>query len=250
MKRANAVNIFFLLTSISSIFFLFGISAFLWDGIPFFKFIHFPKRWLNITSFAVAFLSGPIFWWLETRDLSKVFSYVFIISLFSLWLLLDYRYISLANIVPETDLIPAKGINLVIEHLPAGVRIDKVDHDEIHGNRAELISGIGKIKVASWKSAERVIETKAEKPMTVRVRTFNFPGWTAYLDGVRTAIREENDTKAILVDVPPGNHSLKLVFEDTPVRFYGKLISIVSLLSFLAFMLMDIIRSRKAAIHG
>lgn len=249
MKRANAVNIFFLLTSIISIFFLFGISTFLWDGIPFFKFIHLPKRWLNITSFAVSFLSAPIFWWLKTGDLSKVFRYVFIISLFSLWLLLDYRYISLANIVPETDLIPAKGINLVIEHLPAGVRIDKVDHNDINGNRAEIISGIGKIKVASWKSAERVIETKAEKPLTVRVRTFNFPGWTAYLNGVRGVISEENETKAILVDVPPGNHTLKLVFEDTPVRFYGKIISALSLISLLAFMVFDIFKSRKAAFH-
>lgn len=250
MKHTNIINKFFILIALVSIILLFGISSFLWETIPFFKYIHLPKRWLNITSFAAAFLSASIFMRLETGHQSKIYKYSFVILFLLLFTLQDFDYINRANIFTEKELMPSKGVNLALEHLPAGVRIDKVDHNEIQEKNADIISGVGKIASLSWKSEQRTFRISAMQPLTLRVRTFNFPGWTAYLDDVRTKIREENDTKAILVDVPPGNHSLKLVFEDTPVRFYGKLISIVSLLSFLAFMLMDIIRSRKAAIHG
>lgn len=250
LQEANTVNKFFLGMVFCSILFLFGISTFLWESIPFFKYVQFPKRLLNICSFAVAFLSSPIIWSFTNGKTSKPFCYLFIGTTLSLILILDYRYISMANIVPEKALVPAKGINLVLEHLPKGVRIDKLDRDEVRGGKVRLAAGEGKVDIASWGSAERVISTSSSQPSTIWFRTFNFPGWTAYLDGTRTIIREEQDTKAILVDVPEGNHTLRLVFEDTPVRLYGKLISFVSLLSLLAFMVFDILKSRKASLHA
>jgi len=53
-----------------------------------------------------------------------------------------------------------------------------------------------------WQSAERIIETTAQQPVTVRIRTFNFPGWKAYVDGVPTEIMTEGLTGSILINVP------------------------------------------------
>jgi hypothetical protein len=52
----NTVNLFFLCAAFGSLFFLFGMSSFLWNVIPFIKYLQFPFRWLNITVFLVAFL--------------------------------------------------------------------------------------------------------------------------------------------------------------------------------------------------
>ena len=44
-------------------------------------------------------------------------------------------------------------------------------------------------------------------------------------------------TGAILIEIPEGEHILELKFTDTPVRYYGKLISLISLLSLSCFVL-------------
>ena len=96
---------------------------------------------------------------------------------------------------------------------------------------------MGKAEIKYWESAERVIAIKASSPIILRIRTFNFPGWKAYVDGVQTEIKTEEDVGAMLIDIPRGNHELVLRFEDTPVRYYSKLLSLVSLVSVVVLVL-------------
>jgi hypothetical protein len=56
------------------------------------------------------------------------------------------------------------------------------------------------------------------------------------MDGIPTEIRTEEFTGAILINIPEGKHRLVIKFEDTPVRYYSKVISLVSLLG-IVFML-------------
>ncbi len=68
LKRAKIINDgetihkFFLAIAMGSIFFLFSPSSFLWEAIPFFKYIQFPFRWSSITNFCVGFLAASIFY--------------------------------------------------------------------------------------------------------------------------------------------------------------------------------------------
>ena len=114
---------------------------------------------------------------------------------------------------------------------------DRIKKDDNGNEAGYTIQDGGSARVVSWKSVERVVDVKAEKPVVVRFRTFNFPGWSAYLDGARAEISEETDTRAIMVHVPPGNHRLELLFKDTPVRCYGKLISLVSFILLSTYLL-------------
>ena len=81
----------------------------------------------------------------------------------------------------------------------------------------------------AWKSAERVVTVTAGKPLTLRIRTFYFPGWKAYVDGMPTPIKTEEGVGAMLIDIPAGKQVLILKFEDTPIRYVSKLISLFSL---------------------
>jgi uncharacterized membrane protein YfhO len=94
-----------------------------------------------------------------------------------------------------------------------------------------LIKGEGKVEIVAWKTAERSIEMNANSPIILRIRTFYFPGWRAYIDDQETSLRKEDGTGAIIIEVPEGHHSLKLVFADTPVRCYPKIIALVSFLA-------------------
>jgi hypothetical protein len=225
----GAVNKFFLLTAGVSIILMFGISSFLWETIPFFKYILFPPRWMHITAFAVSFLSATLFTAPHSAHESNRKHLILPLVLFSLCLALDISYIIEAPGYDEKKILPAIAVNNVMEHLPKEVSINNIGEIYDTGDNARFtFQGLASAKVLSWKSANRIVDVKAEIPVVMRFRTFYFPGWTAYIDGAPSEISAETGTRAIMINVPKGNHRLELVFEDTPARRYGKLISLVS----------------------
>lgn len=233
MRNVNTVNKFFLGVSLFSLFLLFGPSSFLWETIPYFKYIGIPARWLCITAVAVVFLSGCGFYvhgaFLATKK--KYYSLFFfgvIILVFVTFFSMDYEYMTSGCIFTKQELIPAKPVNWLQEHLLNGVDVGKISREREFRDEV-ILKGEGKAKIAAWRSAERVVEISAQTPLTLRIRTFNFPGWKAYIDDARSEIKTEGGTMAMLVDIPEGNHTLVLRFEDTPIRYYSKIISLGSL---------------------
>jgi len=228
-KNMKDISPYFVVASIFSIFFLFGISSFLWEAIPFFKYIQFSFRWLNITNFTVSFLFSILFRSLITQYRSKkiVSAFIFFISL--ILLILDFRYINYAHIFRQQELIPVKTQNSNLEHLPIWGKVENISKNS-SSNKIEILHGQGKADIVEWKSAERIIEISVNEPLLTKIRTFNFPGWKAYLDGLEVKIQTEKVSGAMLIDVPKGNHILKLKFVDTPIRRYSKILSLASLL--------------------
>jgi uncharacterized membrane protein len=252
IKRANIVDNgetihkFFLAITIASIFLLYPPSSFLWENIPFFKYIRLPFRWLNITSFCVGILAASTFYNLNFLCKNKKIYYLTIAFLFLLCSLVDCFYIKHALTFTEKELLPVKEANWCIEHLPAEVEIDKIDKDRTRRKKIVIMNGAGKAEIVKWKSAERIIKITANDSLTVRIRTFYFPGWIAYIDNIPSLIKSERGTSAILVDVPKGDHFLKLNFKDTPIRIIGKIVSLLSFIILLAGLLWPNLNSKKS----
>jgi hypothetical protein len=247
IQHVNQVNKFFIGTALFTIFLLFGISAFVWEIIPFFKYIQFSHRWLTITTFAVVFLFAVIFWALRNVHTTKKERNVLIVILILIGVTsfsLDYEYIRFAPVFKEQELIPVKTPNWYRVDLPVFVNIESIDKGDSLREKVSIISGEGDIEITKWASAERIIKTTAYQPLTVRIRTFNFPGWKAYIDTKQRDIHSEKDTGAILIDVAEGKHTLVLRFEDTPVRYYSKIISLVSF-SIVVFLLFFFKKNRN-----
>jgi hypothetical protein len=57
-------------------------------------------------------------------------------------------------------------------------------------------------------------------------------------------IKSEDGTKAILVDVPKGDHFLKLIFKDTPIRIIGKILSLLSFIILSVVLLLPNLNSK------
>lgn len=241
MRTTHDVNIFFLGTSLGSFFLLFGISSFLWNTIPFMKFIQFPSRWLNINVFAVAFLSAAGFWIMENiskKRLEKYFIVVGVLLIFLVCFLYDYKYIMISPVYTPDELIPPKAVNWTKEHLPTGVDIRKIRETE-NSEKLMYITGGGTSEVIKWKTASMIIKTNVREQSLMKIRTFYFPGWEAFIDGKKTRINREDDTGAIVVDVPNGEHLLELKFKDTPIRFYSKIVTLFSILVITSLIVMN-----------
>jgi hypothetical protein len=244
IDNGETIHKFFLAIAIGSIFFLFSPSSFLWETIPFFKYIRFPSRWLSITNFCVGFLAASIFYKLKFFCKNNNIYYLTIAFLFLLCFLVDCFYIKNALTFAEKELLPVKEANWCIEHLPAEVEIDKIHKDRALREKIVIMNGTGKAEIVKWKSAERIIKIIANDSLTVRIRTFNFPGWTAHIDGIPAVIKSEDGTKAILVDVPKGDHFLKLIFKDTPIRIIGKILSLLSFIILSVVLLLPNLNSK------
>jgi hypothetical protein len=92
-------------------------------------------------------------------------------------------------------------------------QIDKVD-------RARLPEGAQVTVLANGPEHDR-FAVNSPAPFTLQVFTFAFPGWNAYLDGVRVPIHISDPEGWIRLDIPPGEHEVLLRFENTGPRWLG-----------------------------
>ena len=117
------------------------------------------------------------------------------------------------------------------ESYPAEGWVGEVAYIE-PGSRAWILSAR---KGYQWMEAE----VEAGEAVRLAFHTVYFPGWTAYLDGERVPVEPsgweeyEYGRRAALgvseVEVPEGRHLVRLVFEDTPIRYWSKVVSVASL---------------------
>jgi hypothetical protein len=65
------------------------------------------------------------------------------------------------------------------------------------------------------------LRVSGNEAFTLRLYLFDFPGWTAYVDGQEVPIELANPEGFITVDVPAGRHEVVVRFESTPARRTG-----------------------------
>jgi hypothetical protein len=133
---------------------------------------------------------------------------------------LSARQISAPVFVPES------------EHLNAATlpRTAPAEPDTLPENapRAELANDSGTVTVERWDPEHRRIHVAAKAEDRLLVRTFNFPGWTATVDGHRVEIITVDEVGQIGIDLQSGEHEVGLDFLDTPVRRTGKQLTLWS----------------------
>jgi hypothetical protein len=94
---------------------------------------------------------------------------------------------------------------------------------------AELDAGNGTVSVGQWQPEHREVHAELSDADDLWIRTFNFPGWTATVDGKAAAIKTGEDVGDIVIELPAGTHMVTLDYLDTPPRRKGKTISLAAL---------------------
>jgi uncharacterized membrane protein YfhO len=83
------------------------------------------------------------------------------------------------------------------------------------------------VEVDLWQPEFRRITVKAGRDDRLQVRTSNYPGWTAFIDGQAAEIKT-GEAGMIVIDLPSGEHNVTLDFRSTPVRRIGGWITLLS----------------------
>lgn len=248
---------YYLLTAFLLFFSLFmttEYSAFIWDRIQYLWYLQFPWRYLTFTTvfisilggYSVYFLSGlleqsstPARW---RRLLKGSITAVFV----TLTIFIYQKYFHPQRFINTSDRerisfeeVAWRISRTSYEFVPKGVRTKKtelnttipdIDKINLPVRPFEIISGRAGVSVKENKFGIKKFTVDASTPLTFRLNTYNFPGWTAYLDDKTVRIDGANDLKLITLNIPPGNHTLKFIFENTAIRNLADLISVSSLI--------------------
>jgi hypothetical protein len=100
------------------------------------------------------------------------------------------------------------------------------------------ISGISisQLQLSHVASRHLMLTVRSESPVLLRIRQFYFPGWVATVRGESTElkVRPSRPSGLLEVDVPAGRHDIDLVLQAGPAERAGRIISLISLIVFLA----------------
>ena len=95
--------------------------------------------------------------------------------------------------------------------------------------QAELSDDNGQVQVEEWKPQHRVIRAELTDDDLLLVRTFNFPGWTARVDGQPAPIKTSEEFADMEIELHvAGTHLVTLDFLDTPPRRACRLVTLGS----------------------
>lgn len=103
----------------------------------------------------------------------------------------------------------------------------------------------GTSEVLMWQPQYRQLAVKLEVPSVVRLKTYNFPGWTGRIDGQPAPISSDPDGVQTIA-VPAGTHRVEVSFNNSPPRTAGLLLFVLALVAIPALMVLDYKKSWRS----
>jgi len=107
----------------------------------------------------------------------------------------------------------------------------------------------GGAEILRWDPQHREVHLKVSEPSRVRLKTYNFPGWVARVDGQPALMLSDKDGVQ-LIEVPPGVHRIEVSLVNTPTRTLGALLSALGLLVAIGLAALHRIREAKGVAAG
>jgi hypothetical protein len=213
-----------------SIFFTTQLSDLFFQKLFFLNSIQFPWRFLS----SLIFIPPIVVAFLYDKFPNKIifFLVIFLIAFFSFPQLYGKNF----NLYPIQSYYFSKenAHSVLMNTIWTGKSEDYPDKNP----QGEIIEGRGKIIAETLKNSSRMYTVEAITPLEMVDHTFYFPGWNVYIDGVKTNIQFQNPNYrgVITYQVPAGRHSIYLSFQDTKIRSVGKILSVISLIFFIALL--------------
>lgn len=258
-------TLFFSFAAFSLVFLMTRTSVRLWETFPPIAFLQFPTRLLGPAAVTLGILAGASVNWADALRLrlspSRRDNRPEGGSL-PLWFSVIAVAVCIAEALPLLHLPPWGGFGPVNpqrifkteregrgvgttsgnEFLPVGVTVVPGPRESLWEsyaagmvdkiNRAALPAGTA-VTVLDHGPEHDHFRVQGSTRFVLRPYTFYWPGWTAYVDGVKTPIEVAQPDGWITFWVPEGMHDVLLRLEDTPPRTLGWSVSGLSLLGLL-----------------
>ena len=206
-------------------------SAQVWEKIPLLPLVQFPWRFLALAVLSLSLLGGTLGEWLGEKEL--FFALLILTSSFE-YTLPQHTAVPpraeepVAVIDFELDYPDMRGMTAWSREFPKDSPLIEQYLKGEQLRKAEILEGKGSVTPIRHGGRSEEVEVRAETEVTLIFYTYYYPGWQAYVDGKPVPIRPEGKYGLIALEVPKGQHRVILRFEDTPLRFWAQILSLVS----------------------
>ena len=267
--RQRRATLFFALVALACFTLMVPQADPIWHLIPVLPYLQFSYRLLGVLVPCLAWLAGAAVAWVAARWPKARLGFAAAVAGMSLLaavpILTPLPWPDFGPVTPKAifdfDIYGLRGIGTTNdgEFLPVTVVWHPTERPDV---AAAVAAGtVEKVDRAALPAGAEVTNTRhgtlsdefainAPEGFALRVLTFYWPGWTAYLDGARVPIQVTDPEGFISVAIPAGTHSLTLQLEDTTPRRLGWLISAAALAALVGLVLAaPAWRGGKAAIE-
>lgn len=224
-RRLVKLSLLFLLAFAFSVFIMLEISLPVWQVFTVIKKFQFPWRWLTVSVVAAAFLAAGLSRHFKlSRTAALLIVGLLVLETIGYWQpkgwLPQSEQEIIANYAGTTDTgesTPLWAIRWQEKPSPQNLSVvwgAPIDYKIIR-RQAEIHEYI----------VTTIIQTQ------ISDNTLYFPGWKVYVDGkpVEITYADANWRGEITFPVPPGTHSVRVVFEETKLRRVANVTSLISL---------------------
>jgi hypothetical protein len=210
---------------------LLPISAFLWKTVPGLKLVDFPWRVYALMLFIFPLLIAPLALIPKLKYIAVGIATIFLIS--SLQMAHPQKYTN----YPDSFYATNQGTTTSAdEYLSRWVTSDLASVKP----RTLLPTNTGEQfvfkEISSHSLARKYTYTlKSQKPIKIYTGIMYFPGWQTYIDEKESEFTYKEDNGVLTAVVPPGEHTLKIIFKNTETRTVANTISLSTVI-FLAVL--------------
>ncbi|MEO8607608.1 MAG: 6-pyruvoyl-tetrahydropterin synthase-related protein [Chloroflexota bacterium] len=243
-------TIYFAVTALAMIGLMIPLAYGLWTGFPALNFLEFPWRLLGPIAFCLAALAGMNAEWIEKLPARFASVVTIIFMILPVLAALPTLYVSV-NRLQNLDTSPAAylrsetsgqtspGTSARNDFLPYGVKvlpgatqslIDDYSDGDTLVNKADMHSlpPSTSVTVSAHTPESETWHALVATPFALETYTFNFPGWRAEVDGQPAQITSSKPHGFIRIDVPAGDHIVRLFLTETPAQIAGIVVSLLA----------------------
>jgi len=244
-----------MLVAAISLFFIFPVSTWVWENAPLLSLAQFPWRFLAFMALPSALFAGSILELLTGRArFASALALVAVVTTSSV-----AGMFPMLSDVKEADVSPrgsmvfeimygAVGMSAAGEYLPKWVKqrpvISSVALAAVLGEAdTATVGGAApgmEATLVERKANRATYRVHAEKAGPFTPYILYFPGWVASVDGREVNAAIDDPSGFIRIEVPEGDHLLRLRFAETPLRQLSDGVSVFALLSSLGALVVSL----------
>jgi len=217
-------------------------SIFIWQALPFLKFVQFPWRFLTLSTLGFSFAAGALAYFLREKIYGKIILVGLV--LFLVFINRNYFLPEHGKMGPLTD--KEKFTNAawdlqqtagIYDYLPVWAKEAPKGPQK---TLAEIMEGIGTIteekEGTNWGEFKAIVNSKEA---SVRINIFKFPNWKIYIDGKEVSynVPETEKWGRMYINVPEGKHDVTFRLYSTTLRSLANSISFLSWLGLFIYLL-------------
>ncbi len=240
------VVIYFFVIGWFAVFMVHNKSTPIWINFQTLHYVQFPWRFLTVVILSFSFMAGAI-----VKFIPKKFVIYFSGILVACMVLYSWNYFmpQFGHLGELTDSQKLKGVAWelqqgagIYDYLPNTVKTAPIAPMK---NFVEVLGGNSKITNINRGTNNNSFNIKVENGTEVRLGLFQFPDWKVFVDKkeVATYVPENEQLGRIHFLIPAGQHSVNVRLQNTPVRTIGNVISIVSWVGLVGYLMLQFKRN-------